>query len=215
MYTRKPRVKNKQAMDHAIDPCMSFGNIMKEAQRIAKTNMTWKDNKALENQKDTEFGGKPRKKQRLPLKMKEKRRCWNRKLKYNSWKFGGQFGGTSTKKPVEKKRKQEERVLKSTFGNFRGGVLYVKDLQRSGGSSSSGGDYNFSKNKSKSKGMGGDLGGGGEDIKKIGTRLQRLTGHIEFVNVSFSYPSREEILLDGVQGRGQYSNARCKAVLIT
>ncbi|KAH0919437.1 hypothetical protein HID58_027097 [Brassica napus] len=26
-----------------------------------------------------------------------------------------------------------------------------------------------------------------------GTRLQRLTGHIEFVNVSFSYPSREEV----------------------
>ena len=76
----------------------------------------------------------------------------------------GQFGGTSRKKPAEKKRKPEERVLKSTFGNFRGGVLDVKDLLRSG-SSSSNGDFNFGKSKSKSRGMGGELGGGGGEKK--------------------------------------------------
>lgn len=76
-------------------------------------------------------------------------------------RFGGPLGGgVSTKKPAEKKRKPEDRVLKSTFGNFRGGVLDVKDLLRSG-SSSSNGDFNFGKSKSKSRGMGGELGGGG------------------------------------------------------
>ncbi|CAH8313154.1 unnamed protein product [Eruca vesicaria subsp. sativa] len=140
MYTRK----NKQAMDHVVDPGMSFGNIMKEVQRFGNNTLSFLscstfDNKALENQKVTELGGKPQKKQRLPLSV-------------------ARFGGTNTKKPVEKKRNPEERVL--------GGILDVKDLLRSGGSSSSGEDYNFGKNKSKSKGMGGDLGGGGGDIKK-------------------------------------------------
>ncbi|CAN6833614.1 hypothetical protein YC2023_049817 [Brassica napus] len=74
----------------------------------------------------------------------------------------GQFGGTSRKKPAENKHKPEERVLKSTFGNFRGGVLDVNDLLRSGGSSRT----NDRDNKNKYKGMGGDLGGGGRDIKK-------------------------------------------------
>lgn len=80
-------------------------------------------------------------------------------------RFGGPLGGgASRKKPAEKKRKPEDRVLKSTFGNFRGGVLDVKDLLRSG-SSSSNGDFNFGKSKSKSRGMGGELGGGGGEKK--------------------------------------------------
>ena len=78
----------------------------------------------------------------------------------------GQFGGTSRKKPAENKHKPEERVLKSTFGNFRGGVLDVNDLLRSGGSSRTNDRYNnYGENKNKSKGM-GEVGGGGRDIKK-------------------------------------------------
>ncbi|KAF3557420.1 hypothetical protein F2Q69_00010695 [Brassica cretica] len=62
MYNRKPMAKNKQAMDDddAVDPNMSFKNIMKDVQHFAIKHMTWKDKKALENQKVTELGGKNR-----------------------------------------------------------------------------------------------------------------------------------------------------------
>ncbi|WZY91753.1 hypothetical protein YC2023_064082 [Brassica napus] len=169
MYNRKSMAKNKQAMDDdAVDPNMSFKNIMKDVQHFAIKHMTWKDKKALENQKVTELGGKPQKKQRLPLsvarvQMKKQKEREEKMVEQNMifGRFGGPLGdGASTKKPAEKKRKPEDRVLKSTFGNFRGGVLDVKDLLRSG-SSSSNGDFNFGKSKSKSRGMGGELGGGG------------------------------------------------------
>ncbi|KAJ0265174.1 hypothetical protein HA466_0015120 [Hirschfeldia incana] len=162
--------------DDAINPNQSFRQIMKDVQQFATKHMTWKDKKALENQKVTQLGGKPQKKQRLPLsvarvQMKKQKEREEKMVEQNLifGRFGGQFGGASSKKPVEKKRKPEDRVLKSTFGNFRGGVLDVKDLLRSGSSSrSNDGDYSFGKNKNKSKGMGGDLGGG--DIKKKGKK---------------------------------------------
>ncbi|KAF8099709.1 hypothetical protein N665_0238s0037 [Sinapis alba] len=193
MYNnRKPMVKKKQGMDHhdAVDPDMSFKNIMKDVQQFANTHMTWKDKKALENQKVTQLGGKPQKKQRLPLsvarvQMKKQKEREEKMLEQNRifGRFGGQFGGAATKKPAEKKRKPEERVLKSTFGNFRDGVLDVKDLLRSGSSSrSNDGDYSYGKNKNKSKGMGGELGGGrgggggGGDTKKKGKKGKKGGG---------------------------------------
>ncbi|KAJ0258570.1 hypothetical protein HA466_0073390 [Hirschfeldia incana] len=191
MYNnRKPMVKKKQGVDDdAVHPNQSFREIMKDVQQFATKHMTWKDKKALENQKVTELGGKPQKKQRLPLsvarvQMKKQKEREEKMVEQNLifGRFGGHLGGTSTKKPVEKKRKPEDRVLKSTFGNFRGGVLDVKDLLRSGSSSSrsNDGDYSFGKTKSKSKGMGGDLGGGGGggggDIKKKGKKKGKKGG---------------------------------------
>ncbi|KAG2289229.1 hypothetical protein Bca52824_048833 [Brassica carinata] len=153
MYNRKPMVRKKQGMMEAVDdPDLSFSKIMKDVQ-------------LFENQKVTGLGGKPQKKQRLPLsvarvQMKKQKEREEKMFEQNM--IFGQFGGTSRKKPAENKHKPEERVLKSTFGNFRGGVLDVNDLLRSGGSSRT----NDRDNKNKYKGMGGDLGGGGRDIKK-------------------------------------------------
>lgn len=158
-------------MEAVDDPDLSFSKIMKDVQLFASSHMTWKDKKALENQKVTGLGGKPQRKQRLPLsvarvQMKKQKEREEKTFEQNV--IFGQFGGTSRKKPAaDKKRKPEERVLKSTFGNFRGGVFDVKDLLRSGGSSRTNDrDNNYGKNKNKSKGMGGELGGGGRDIKK-------------------------------------------------
>ncbi|KAF3554940.1 hypothetical protein F2Q69_00011421 [Brassica cretica] len=138
---RRSFFRSKQGVMEAVDdPDLSFSKIMKDVQHFASSHMTWKDKKTLENQKVTGLGGKNM--------------------------IFGQFGGTSRKKPAEKKRKPEERVLKSTFGNFRGGVLDVKDLLRSGSSSRTNNrDNNYGENKNKSKGM-GEVGGGGRDIKK-------------------------------------------------
>ncbi|KAG2327783.1 hypothetical protein Bca52824_010511 [Brassica carinata] len=166
MHNRNRVVKKKEYMD-ALDPELSFSKIMKDVQLFASSHMTWKDNKALENQKVTQLGGKPQKKHRLPLgvalvQMKKQKEREEKMLEQNM--ILGQFGGTSRRKPAEKKRKPEERVLKTTFGNFRGGVLDVKDLLHSGSSRTNEGDNNYGKNKNKSKNMGGELRG--EDIKK-------------------------------------------------
>ncbi|XP_048610809.1 uncharacterized protein LOC106391870 [Brassica napus] len=156
-------------MEAVDDPDLSFSKIMKDVQHFASSHMTWKDKKTLENQKVTGLGGKPQRKQRLPLsvarvQMKKQKEREEKMFEQNM--IFGQFGGTSRKKPAEKKRKPEERVLKSTFGNFRGGVLDVKDLLRSGSSSRTNDRYNnYGENKNKSKGM-GEVGGGGRDIKK-------------------------------------------------
>lgn len=186
MSNRKPMVKKKQGVDHEVDPNMRFSKIMEDVQQFATKHMTWKDKKALENQKVTQLGGKAQKKQRLPLsvarvQMKKQKERDEKMLEQNRifGRFGGQFGGGITKKPAEKKKRTpEERVLKSTFGNFRGGVLDVKDLLRSGSSSrSNAGDYSYGK---KSRGMGGELGGGGGggggDMKKKGKKKGKKGG---------------------------------------
>lgn len=79
-------------------------------------------------------------------------------------RFGGQFGGGSTRKPAEKKRTPEERVLKSTVGNFKGGVLDVRHLLRSGSSINNERDYKMN-NRRKSENMGGGGEGGGRKSK--------------------------------------------------
>ncbi|CAN6996466.1 unnamed protein product [Brassica rapa subsp. trilocularis] len=68
MFNRKPMVKKKQGMMEAVDdPDLSFSKIKKDFQLFASSHMTWKDKKALENQKVSGLGGKPQRKQRLPL----------------------------------------------------------------------------------------------------------------------------------------------------
>ncbi|CAN8318509.1 unnamed protein product [Cochlearia groenlandica] len=162
MYNRKPMGKKKEAME-ATDPSLSFSQIMKDVALLGSSNMTWKDRKALENQRVIELGGKPQKKQRLPLnvarvQMKKQKEREEKMSEQNMilGRFGGLLGGVSTKKPVEKKRKPEDRVLKSTVGNFKGGVLDVRHMLHPGSSRSNEGG-----NDKRSFGKIG-LGGGEE-----------------------------------------------------
>ncbi|EOA27930.1 hypothetical protein CARUB_v10024100mg [Capsella rubella] len=163
MYKRKPMEKKKEGME-SNNQASSFRNIMRDVQLFSSSHMTWKDKKALENKKVTELGGKPQKKQRLPLsvarvQMKKQKDREEKMFEQNLilGRFGAQFGSGSTRKPAEKKRTPEERVLKSTVGDFRGGVLDVRHLLRSGSSGTSDRDF-----KIKKHGKNYNLGGGGE-----------------------------------------------------
>ncbi|CAH8276858.1 unnamed protein product [Arabidopsis lyrata] len=124
MYNRKPMEKKKEGMG-SIDQDLSFRKIMKDVELFGSSHMTWKDKKALENKKVTALGGKPQKNHGLPLSVAR-----NMIL----GRFGGQFGSGSTRKPAERKRTLEERVLKSTVGHFKGGVLDVRHMLHSGSS---------------------------------------------------------------------------------
>ncbi|THG23765.1 hypothetical protein TEA_011655 [Camellia sinensis var. sinensis] len=99
------------------------------------SHMTWRERKELENRKVVALGGKPPKKQRLPLSvarvtMKKQKERDQKTLQENL--ILGRFGaklGNGTKK-VGEKRKREDMVLKSTEGHFRNGVLDVKRLMK-------------------------------------------------------------------------------------
>ncbi|PON59556.1 axoneme-associated protein MST101(2) protein [Trema orientale] len=108
-------------------------NIMKEIQLLGCSHMTWKEKKDYENRKMASLGGKPTKQQILPLsvarpKMKKQK---EREQKMQQERlilghFGGNYGSGS--KRSELKRRPEDRVLKSSEGLFRNGVLDVKHL---------------------------------------------------------------------------------------
>ncbi|EFH46651.1 predicted protein [Arabidopsis lyrata subsp. lyrata] len=132
--------KKKEGMG-SIDQDLSFRKIMKDVELFGSSHMTWKDKKALENKKVTALGGKPQKNHGLPLsvarvQMKKQKEREEKMLEQNMilGRFGGQFGSGSTRKPAERKRTLEERVLKSTVGHFKGGVLDVRHMLHSGSS---------------------------------------------------------------------------------
>lgn len=130
---------------------LDIKSILKDIEFLGSSHMTWKEKKELENRKVVSLGGKPPKKQRLPLSvarvtMKKQKERDEKMLQESSilGRFAGKLGGGT--KRVEKKRKPEDKVLKSTVGNFRNGVLDVKDLLRTGGApkDSVGGGGSFS-----------------------------------------------------------------------
>ncbi|KAL7000019.1 hypothetical protein U1Q18_001169 [Sarracenia purpurea var. burkii] len=95
--------------------------------------MTWKERKELENRKVVALGGKPPKKHRLPLSvarvtMKKQKEREKKILQESSilGRFGAKLGNDAKK--VGEKRKPEDKVLKSTVGYFKNGVLDVKHL---------------------------------------------------------------------------------------
>nr|POE95758.1 hypothetical protein CFP56_43436 [Quercus suber] len=98
--------------------------------------MTWKEKKEMENRKVIALGGKPTKKQRLPLSvarpMMKKRKEREQKM-LEERLILGQFGGKSSSsgKRSMGRRKPEDRVLKASEGHFRNGVLDVKHLLHS------------------------------------------------------------------------------------
>ncbi|XP_065877097.1 uncharacterized protein [Euphorbia lathyris] len=95
--------------------------------------MTWKEKKDMNNRRVVSLGGKPPKKQGLPLsvariQMKTQKEREEKILQENMilGRFGGKFG-SSNKRSTEK-RKPEDRVLKTTVGYFKNGVLDVKHM---------------------------------------------------------------------------------------
>ncbi|KAG8375292.1 hypothetical protein BUALT_Bualt10G0085200 [Buddleja alternifolia] len=105
------------------------------------SHMTWKQKKDLENRKVVSLGGKPPKKQRLPLSvarvtMKKQKEREEKSLEENAIlrRFGG-YNSSSAKTEAERRR-PEDRVLRPTEGYFRNGVLDVKHLLKPSGSGS-------------------------------------------------------------------------------
>ncbi|KAK3026265.1 hypothetical protein RJ639_040477 [Escallonia herrerae] len=112
---------------------MEIKSIMRDIEFLGSTHMTWKERKEMENRKVVSLGGKPVKKQRLPLSvarvtMKKQKEREQKMLHESS--ILGRFGRTlgSGSKKVAEKRRPEDRVLKSTVGDFKNGVLDVKSL---------------------------------------------------------------------------------------
>ncbi|KAA8539268.1 hypothetical protein F0562_025960 [Nyssa sinensis] len=151
---------------------MDIKSIMKDIEFLGSSHMTWKERKELENRKVVSLGGKAPKKQRLPLSVarvtmkKQKER--EQKMLQESMilgRFGGKLG--SGAKKVADKRKLEDRVLKSTAGCFRNGVLDVKHLLQPAASRET--DNNsYTANKGKNK-----KGGKKNQGRKVGNRKRQ------------------------------------------
>uniref|UniRef100_A0A2P2N3B5 Uncharacterized protein MANES_09G068000 n=1 Tax=Rhizophora mucronata TaxID=61149 RepID=A0A2P2N3B5_RHIMU len=131
----KNRNQNRRAdgMDSDDRRRWDFKNIMKDIELLGTSHRTWKERKELENRKVVSLGGKPLKKQRLPLsvarmQMKKQKEREEKMLQENLilGRFGGNRGGDG-RRTVEKP-KRGDGVLKSTEGFFRHGVLDVKHL---------------------------------------------------------------------------------------
>ncbi|KAI3930467.1 hypothetical protein MKW92_034073 [Papaver armeniacum] len=100
---------------------------------LGSSHMTWKEKKALQNERVVSLGGKPVKKQRVRLSlarvtMKKQKERQQKMLQEDMvlGRFGGDKSSSSIKAPG--KRKAEDSVLRSTDGYFKNGVLNVKHL---------------------------------------------------------------------------------------
>ncbi|KAL6544214.1 hypothetical protein OROGR_010711 [Orobanche gracilis] len=156
------------------EPKLDIKSILKDIEFLdtGSSHMTWKQKKDLENRKVVSLGGKPPKKQRLPLgvarvTMKKQKEREEKMLQESAilGRFGAYYSGGGAKK-VEERHRPEERVLKSTEGNFRNGVLDVKHLLRPPSApiaADENGGHALSKGKKKKggkKGHGKRKGGG-------------------------------------------------------
>ncbi|XP_051129972.1 uncharacterized protein LOC127250631 [Andrographis paniculata] len=124
--------KSQAPQEDSKEPKMDIKSILKDIEILGSTHMTWKQKKDLENKKVVSLGGKPLKKQRLPLSvaratMKKQKEMEEKMLKERE--LLGRFGAYSGSRPRKvERRRPEERILKSTEGNFRNGILDVKHL---------------------------------------------------------------------------------------
>uniref|UniRef100_A0A7N0ZQ65 Uncharacterized protein n=1 Tax=Kalanchoe fedtschenkoi TaxID=63787 RepID=A0A7N0ZQ65_KALFE len=161
-------------MDPGADVSLDIRSIMKDVERFSSAHMTWKEKKELENKRVVTLGGKPPKKQRLPLSVakvpmkKQKER--EKKLLQENQLFG-KFEGIARMQGVKKKDKRRsngDRGLRATEGYFRNGVLEVKHLMNSGQSSGDRipGRLNINIGGSQDGGGGKQKGRGGGGKKK-------------------------------------------------
>nr|KJB35638.1 hypothetical protein B456_006G122300 [Gossypium raimondii] len=133
--TKKKQEPGNQ-MDATNDHRFNIKNIMKDIQFLGSSHMTWQEKKEMENRKVVSLGGKqPPKRQRLPLSvakavMKNQKKREEKMLQENMilGRFRGKLGGGSGTKGSTDKRRPEDRVLKSSEGHFKNGVLDVKHL---------------------------------------------------------------------------------------
>ncbi|MBA0767583.1 hypothetical protein Gotri_016453 [Gossypium trilobum] len=150
--TKKKQEPGNQ-MDATNDHRFNIKNIMKDIQFLGSSHMTWKERKEMENRKVVSLGGKPPKRQRLPLSvakavMKNQKKREEKMLQEVVYfhcllaiiyvirarnnmilgRFRGKLGGGSGTKGSTDKRRPEDRVLKSSEGHFKNGVLDVKHL---------------------------------------------------------------------------------------
>lgn len=134
--------RNRTAADatDSKDYQWDFKTILKEFETLGASQMTWKDRKKLENEKVVSLGGKPTKKQRLPLsvarpqmKNQKRREEKMRQVLEQEHLILGRFGAKRSggSRRSTEKRKPEDRVLKASEGRFRNGVLDVKHLLNS------------------------------------------------------------------------------------
>ncbi|KAK6129858.1 hypothetical protein DH2020_036376 [Rehmannia glutinosa] len=153
------------------EPKMNIKSILKDIEFLGSSHMTWKQKKDLENRKVVSLGGKPPKKQRLPLSvarvpMKRQKEREEKMQQENAilGKFGAYSSGGAKK--VAERRRPEDRVLKTTEGNFRNGVLDVTHLLPSSAPRAAAPDNgkhafgNGKKRKGGNKGHGKRKGGG-------------------------------------------------------
>ncbi|EEF43818.1 uncharacterized protein LOC8277979 [Ricinus communis] len=173
--TVKKTNRKSDEMDSKV-PDWDFKQIMKDIQLFDASHRTWKEKKEFENRKVVSLGGKPPKKQRLPLsvarvQMKNQQEREEKILQENMilGRFGGKHSG-GAKRSVDK-RKTEYRGLKSSEGYFRNGVLDVKHMLHAGPSRENDSSSQMvvkGKTKMKKKGTGKKHRGGGK--KKSGGR---------------------------------------------
>ncbi|KAG8483598.1 hypothetical protein CXB51_023480 [Gossypium anomalum] len=174
--TKKKQEPGNQ-MDAANDHRFNIKNIMKDIQFLGSSHMTWKERKEMENRKVVSLGGNPPKRQRLPLSvakavMKNQKKREEKMLQENMilGRFRGKLGGGSGTKGSTDKRRPEDRVLKSSEGHFKNGVLDVKHLFHK--SPAKGNDFDGhpvnqgKKKKGSGKKNGGKKKGGGRGGKK-------------------------------------------------
>ncbi|KAG6389062.1 hypothetical protein SASPL_150521 [Salvia splendens] len=98
------------------EPRMDIKSILKDIEFLGSSHMTWKQKKDLENKKVVSLGGKPPKKQRLPLSV-AKVSMKNQKDREEK-----------LLQEVPERKPAEDRILKSMQGDFRKGVLNVGHL---------------------------------------------------------------------------------------
>ncbi|XP_050371005.1 uncharacterized protein LOC126789005 [Argentina anserina] len=182
----RPMGRNNQNKDNkeqeldSNDLRMDMRDIYKRIELLGSSHMTWKEKKELENKKVVALGGKPPKKQRLPLSiarvvMKKQKDREQKQLQENVilGRFGGKSGGGS-KRSVEKRR-PEDSVLRASEGYFKNGVLDVKHLLRptSSRDRDAGSHVNLTGPKKGGRKKGGGKKGGGKNKGKKGGKKRR------------------------------------------
>ncbi|KAL8161400.1 hypothetical protein V2J09_012889 [Rumex salicifolius] len=161
------------------EPEWNFRKIMKEVDNFGSSFLTWKEKKDLENRKIVQLGGKAVKKQRLPLSvarpaMKNQKQRDDKLMKERLalGRFGALLGESSTsKRPVDNKRKPIEMGLRASEGNFVNGCLHVDRLLKPAPRYDV--DKSFSmgnNNNNKGKKSQGKRKGGKKNQKKKGGR---------------------------------------------
>ncbi|XP_041994174.1 uncharacterized protein LOC121744643 [Salvia splendens] len=175
----KGKGPNRESSSSKLDsqePRMDIKSILKDIEFLGSSHMTWKQKKNLEIKKVVSLGGKPPKKQRLPLSvarvsMKNQKDREEKLLQERA--ILGRFGAysSSSSKKVPERKLAEDRILKSMQGDFRKGVLNVGHLLKPSAPEASNdkGRHPTGKGKKKKDGKkshgkrkGGGGGGGGK-----------------------------------------------------